>query len=98
MQQKYETAFGAGPQGAYRDAALDRDRVASMADEGGIAAAETDLREQVELVPVLAVARPDRSWSVRMLVSALAVGIAAAVITQLFSGRRRKRARWFGLG
>jgi hypothetical protein len=40
------------PAGAERHAnALDRDRAASMADEGGVSAAEMDLREQFEDSP-----------------------------------------------
>ena len=71
---------------------LDRDRIASMADEGGTAAAEMDLIEQLALVPVVTVRT--RVSPVRILVGALVVGVAAAVFTRLWVfGRSTPRAR-----
>jgi len=69
------------------DEQVDRDRIASMADEGGSAAAVTDLREQLEypatayignvtIAPLLA-PQPVRRMPWRTLIwSALAVGAA----------------------
>ncbi|HKU37755.1 MAG TPA: hypothetical protein VJR89_06395 [Polyangiales bacterium] len=87
MQYKVETGS--------LDAALDRERTKSMADEGGMAGAEMDLAEQQSAAP-LAVATRSRGWNVRLLISALAVGVAAAVLTRIFAGgRKRRRKLWF---
>lgn len=79
-----------------REMPLDRDRIASMADEGGTAAAEMDLIEQLAIVPVATVRT--RFPTLRVLVSALAVGVAAAVITRFWAfGRSKPRARGWKL-
>ena len=71
---------------------LDRDRIASMADEGGTAAAEMDLIEQLALVPVSTVRT--RFPTVRVLVGAIVVGVAAALMSRFWaSGRSKPRAR-----
>jgi hypothetical protein len=99
VQEKVETQ-GTGElyvvSGPYRESLLDRDRIASMADEGGAAAAEMDLIEQLSVAP-LVVRRTDRSWPVRVLVGALVMGVAAVITRMLVSGRPRARARWFKL-
>jgi hypothetical protein len=78
--------------GTYRESLLDRDRMASMADEGGTAAAEMDLLEQSSAAP-LAVRRSDRGWPVRVLVGALVMGVAAVITRILLGGRKPSRAR-----
>ena len=79
-----------------REMPLDRDRIASMADEGGTAAAEMDLIEQLAIVPVATVRT--KFPTLRVLVSALAVGVAAAMITRFWGfGRSKPRARWWKL-
>jgi hypothetical protein len=82
-----------------RDAALDRDRRASMADEGGVAAAEMDLNEQLATSGPqsrLAVWRERKDWRARVLWSALALGVAAVFARALrHSEIRRSRSRRF---
>jgi hypothetical protein len=93
VQEKLET--GSRP---YRETMLDRERTASMADEGGAAGAEMDLIEQNSAAPLAVRARRDRSWPIRVLVGALVMGAAAAVLSRfLFNGRKRPRARRFKL-
>jgi hypothetical protein len=79
---------------------LDRDRTASMADEGGVAAAVADLREQLDLLErdyLPQVAPPPAAWSfaqVRwstLVWSAVALG-AAGVFAGLFFRYRAGRA------
>jgi hypothetical protein len=82
--------------GTYKERLLDRDRIASMADEGGMAAAEMDLIEQTPAAP-LAIRRSDRGWQIPVLVGALVMGVAAVITRMLVSGRRRPRRRRFRL-
>jgi hypothetical protein len=100
VQDKVETQSG-----TYRERLLDRDRIASMADEGGMSAAEMDLIEQFPAAP-LAVRRRDRGWPVGILVGALVMGVAAVITRFLIGGRKqplfgggrkRPRARRFKL-
>jgi hypothetical protein len=93
VQEKLETVGR-----PYRETMLDRERTASMADEGGASGAEMDLIEQQSAAPLALRARRDRSWPIRVLVGALAMGAAAAVLSRfLFSGRKRSRTRRFKL-
>jgi hypothetical protein len=68
-----------------KESDLDRDRIASMADEGGVAAAVADLRDQLEVVErevLPQLAPPPAAWSfarVRwstLMWSAVALGAA----------------------
>lgn len=102
MQQKLDTFPDANKRAssfaaeAPRDAALDRDRRASMADEGGVAAAQIDLNEQLAAASPypLAAARPDRrGWRTRVLWSALAFGVAAVFARALRHSEKRRRSR-----
>jgi hypothetical protein len=98
MRDNYETASGngsgtaegAGTFARPKEGDLDRDRTASMADEGGIAAAVADLREQLilveqELLPQVA---PQRSkWSFpRVTVSTLIWGAVALGAASFLAG------------
>src|SRR5687767_8513920 len=65
-------AGGSGMTGRHAEN-LDRDRAASMADEGGAAGAETELREQLAVWDDGSSATT-RSWGKRLLWSALALG------------------------
>jgi len=82
-----------------RDAALDRDRRASMADEGGVSAAEMDLSDQLAIAqPQLLVAAwyDRKGWRGRVFWSALAFGVAAVFARALLQGeKRRSRSRSF---
>jgi hypothetical protein len=93
VQEKVETTLGSGDlyfvSGPYRETNLDRDRIASMADEGGAAGAEMDLIEQLAIAPVPATS--DRSWPIRVLVGALVMGVAAVITRMLIGGRGRAR-------
>ena len=109
MQDEHETASSNSrtspdASGAFPrpDECLDRDRIASMADEGGSAAAVTDLREQLEspatayieevtIAPLLA-PQPVRRTAWRTIIwSALALG-AAGFFAALFIRHRARGA------
>ena len=80
-----------------RESDLDRDRTASMAFEGGAAAAQMELEEELRsLAPgypesgtSLATRTAVRSWTTRLLWGALAFG-AAALFTGLALHFRRR--------
>jgi hypothetical protein len=85
MPNNYETTPGstsssADASGTFlrpREADLDRDRIASMADEGGVAAAVADLRDQLETLETELIAAPPLAARVRwstLMWSALALG------------------------
>ena len=83
MPEKLETSAAARPFD------LDRDRTASMAYEGGAAAAEMELEEELRWAAheaprgsALARWREKRSWTKTVLVGALVMG-AAALLTRL---------------
>jgi hypothetical protein len=83
MVEKLETSA------APRSSNLDRDRSASMAYEGGAAAAEMELEEELRWAAresprddVLTRWRTQRQWTKTVLVGALVIG-AAAFLTRL---------------
>jgi hypothetical protein len=100
VQEKLDTYPGATNRAAQsvafeqpRDAALDRDRRASMADEGGVAAAEFDLNEQLATTgrqPLVAAWYDRRGWRGRVFWSAVAFGVAAAFARALRHGEKRR--------
>jgi hypothetical protein len=67
---------------AAADYALDLDRTASMADEGGCAGAKMDLRDQLADTRVVQRNRPTRPASTSLLwgVAGLAAGLMAALM------------------
>lgn len=97
MPDKPQMNPGRSESGAFprpkKDAALDRDRAASMADEGGIAAAVAELREQLDLLEQELI--PKRPWTVAgvrgstLLWSAAAVGAASALTVLAIRYRSR---------
>ena len=90
MPEKLETPE---PFARPRDKELDRDRTASMAFEGGTAAAEMELaeemRERESKRESIVVRRPTRAWKSQLLWGALAFG-AAALLTSLAMRFRRR--------
>lgn len=106
MRDNHEPASGSQPgspdaSGTFlrpRERDLDRDRIASMADEGGIAGAEADLREQLDVVEteyLPQLAPPTAAWSFtrarwsRLMWSAVALGAAGflAALALRYRGR-----------
>jgi hypothetical protein len=97
MRDNYETTPGNGANapdssGTFarpKESDIDRDRTASMADEGGIAAAVADLREQLtlvekELLPQLA--PPSAAWFKRVGWSTVVWSAVALGAAGLFAG------------
>jgi hypothetical protein len=106
MRDNYETASGSQPNspdasGTFlrpKESDLDRDRTASMADEGGMAGAVADLREQLDVVEkqfLPQVAQPTAAWSFTrvpwstLMWSAVALGAAGflAALALRYRGR-----------
>jgi hypothetical protein len=68
----------------------DQDRVASMADEGGVAGAETDLREQLDVGPRGAKKRRRTPWMLGAAAAGATVGGVA--LARTVGARRSKSA------
>lgn len=88
MPENHQSLGNRSESGAYlrpgKDEALDRERINSMADEGGIAAAVADLREQLDLLEKELL--PKQPWTIAgvrgrtLLLSAAALGAASALM------------------
>jgi hypothetical protein len=106
MRDNYETAPGGQPtspdaSGTFvrpKEGDIDRDRTASMADEGGMAGAVADLRDQLEIVErefLPQLVQPTAAWSfarVRwstLMWSAVALGTAGFLAGLAFRYSRR---------
>ena len=81
-------AGGAGVTGR-REGDLDRDRAASMADEGGASGAVVELQEQRSALEIAPVSDISRSWGRRLLWGALALGAAVFALGAARAYRRR---------
>jgi len=75
---------------------LDRERRASMADEGGCAAAETELAEQYADLQPLATRGGRLPWNTRWLWGALAIGTAAWLTGLILRNSRTRSPRFAG--
>jgi hypothetical protein len=88
LRQNDESNRGAGLHGSslksYGDA-LDGERAASMADEGGAAGAYTDAREQHVLAPLT-----QRGWGSRTRKALIWGGVALAFLGAFAFGFRRR--------
>lgn len=90
MAEKLETSPALESRGSpttSRDVELDRDRTASMADEGGVTAALVDLREQLAELDDTLEEQNKHAWARSLLWGSLAIG-AGAVLFGLLRARR----------
>jgi hypothetical protein len=80
--QRHHVGAARGGIAPASDYALDLDRTASMADEGGCAGAKMDLRDQLADTRVVQRYRPSRPATTSLLwgVAGLAVGLLAALM------------------
>lgn len=81
-------AGASGPVGRSREYDLDRDRAASMADEGGAAGAAIELREELDLANFDVREEASRDWGRRLLWGALALGAAVFALNAARALRR----------
>jgi hypothetical protein len=77
-----------GQPGSAREYDLDRDRTASMADEGGVAGALVDLREQLEEIDDTLEDQGRQAWARSLVWGGAALGVAALVVAAFWMRRR----------